>query len=56
VDQFSPSSDIARMVFEGNYELNPDLGFNKGHEYFIKVGQIIKGKFQPYASGELALK
>lgn len=56
VDEFSPSNDVARLVFPGSYELNPDLGFNKGHTYSIKVGQILKGKFQPYASGELSLK
>ncbi len=56
VEESSSENDAATLVYQGNYELDPDHGFNKGHTYVLKVGQIIKGKFQPYASGELTLK
>jgi hypothetical protein len=56
VDQDSPSNDAATFIYQGTYELDPDHGFNKGRTYVIKVGQIIKGKFMPYASSELKLK
>jgi hypothetical protein len=56
VDQYSPENDTATFVYQGSYELDPDHGFNTGHTYLVRVGQIIKGKFQPYASGELTLK
>jgi hypothetical protein len=56
VDQYSPENDTATLIYQGSYELDPDHGFNTGHTYLVKVGQIIKGKFQPYASGELTLK
>jgi hypothetical protein len=56
VDQDSPANDAATLIYQGTYDLDPDHGFNKGRTYLIKVGQIIKGKFQPYASGELKLK
>jgi hypothetical protein len=56
VDQDSPANDAATLIYQGTYDLDPDHGFNKGRTYVMKVGQIIKGKFQPYASGELTLK
>jgi hypothetical protein len=56
VDQDSPSNDAATLVYQNTYDLDPDHGFNKGRTYVMKVGQIIKGKFQPYATGELKLK
>ena len=56
VDQYSPENAGASLVFQGTFDLSPDQGFNKGHSYVIKVGQLLKGKFVPYASGELALK
>jgi hypothetical protein len=56
VDESSSANPSATLVYHGNCELDPDLGFNKGHTYVVKVGQIIKGKFQPYASGEVTLK
>ena len=56
VDQYSQQNDSATLVYQGSYELDPDHGFNSGHTYLVRVGQIIKGKFQPYASGELTLK
>jgi hypothetical protein len=56
VDTYSPPNDVAALVFQSTYELEPDKGFNKGRTYVIKVGQILKGKFQSYASGELSLK
>jgi hypothetical protein len=56
VDQESPPNDTATLVYKGSYELDPDRGFNKGRTYVIKVGQIIKGKFLPYAAAELTLK
>jgi hypothetical protein len=56
VEELSADNDAASVVYQGSYELDPDHGFNKGHTYLVKVGQIIKGKFQPYASGEVTLK
>jgi hypothetical protein len=56
VDQYSPQNDSATLVYQGSYELDPDRGFNTGHTYLVRVGQIIKGKFQPYAMGEITLK
>lgn len=56
VDTYSPPNDVSSVVFQATYELEPDKGFNKGRTYVIKVGQIIKGKFQTYATGELSLK
>jgi hypothetical protein len=56
VDQNSPSNAEATLIYRGTYELDPDHGFNKGRTYVMKVGQIIKGKFLPYASAELKLK
>ena len=56
VDQDSPANDAATLIYQGTYDLDPDHGFNKGHTYVMKVGQIIKGKFLPYATGELTLK
>jgi hypothetical protein len=56
VDQYSPENSDATSVFQGQYDLDPDLGFNKDRTYVVKVGQIIKGKFQTYATGELTLK
>jgi hypothetical protein len=56
VDQESPPNDAATLIYQGTYDLDPDHGFNKGRTYLMKVGQIIKGKFLPYATGELKLK
>ena len=56
VDQDSPANAEATLIYRGTYELDPDHGFNKGRTYLMKVGQIIKGKFLPYASAELKLK
>ena len=56
VDQASLDNDVSTVVYRGSYELEPDKGFNKERSYVIKVGQIIKKKFQPYATGELSLK
>jgi hypothetical protein len=56
VEESSSANDAATVVYQGSYELDPDHGFNTGHTYVLKVGQIIKGRFQPYASGEVTLK
>jgi hypothetical protein len=56
VDQFSPPTVAESVVFQEPYDLETNNGFNKGHTYIIKVGQLIKGKFVSYASGEVALK
>jgi hypothetical protein len=56
LDEDSPANDAATLVYRGSYELDPDHGYNIGKVYVIKVGQIIKGKFMPYASAELKLK
>ncbi len=56
VDQYSPPTVAESVVFQEPYDLETNNGFNKGHTYIIKVGQIIKGKFVSYASGEVSLK
>lgn len=56
VDQFSPPTVAESVVFQEPYDLETNNGFNKGHTYIIKVGQIIKGKFVSYATGEVSLQ
>lgn len=56
VDQSSIENATAGLVYQAAFDLEPDAGFNKGHTYVIKVGQILKGKFVPYASGAFSLK
>jgi hypothetical protein len=56
VDQFSPPTVAESVVFQEPYDHETHNGFNKGHTYVIKVGQIIKKKFVSYASGEITLK
>ena len=56
VDQYSPTIDDSSLVFQSTYDLSPDLGFNKGRTYVIKVGQILKKKFVLYATGQVTLK
>jgi hypothetical protein len=56
VDQYSAPNAAATLVFQATYDLSPDQGFNKNHTYAIRVGQIIAGKFDAYASGEVTLK
>ncbi len=56
VDQYSPEAPGGSLVFQEPYDLETNNGFNKGHTYIIKVGQIIKKKFVTYATGEVTLK
>jgi hypothetical protein len=56
VDQYSTQTQGGDLVFQEPYDLDTNNGFNKGHTYIIKVGQIIKNKFVSYASGEVTLK
>lgn len=56
VDQYSPQTPGGSLVFQEPYDLETNNGFNKGHTYLIKVGQIIKNKFVSYATGEVSLK
>jgi hypothetical protein len=56
VDQYSTQTPAGELVFQEPYDLDTNNGFNKGHSYIIKVGQIIKGKFVHYATGEVTLK
>jgi hypothetical protein len=56
IDQFSPENDEATLVFRSSFDLDPDRGFNKGHTYLVKVGQIINKQFIVYASGQVVLK
>lgn len=65
VDKKEPGTLVAQdssetmggsVVFQEPYDIDTNNGFNKGHTYIIKVGQIIKGKFISYASGEVSLK
>ena len=34
------------VVFQEPYDIDVNNGFNKGHTYIMKVGQLIKGKFK----------
>ena len=56
VDQVSPQTPGGALVYQEGYDLEQDNGFNKGHTYVIRVGQLIKKKFQLYATGEITLK
>jgi hypothetical protein len=57
VDQFSPDTPASSsVVYQEGYDLDANNGFNKGHTYVIRVGQLIKDKFVVYATGEIALK
>jgi hypothetical protein len=56
IDQDSPNNDAAALVFQSSFDMDPDKGFNKGHTYLIKVGQLIKKSFIVYATGEVTLK
>ena len=56
VDQYSTETPGGSLVFQEPYDLETNNGFNKGHTYIIKVGQIIKKKFVSYATGEVSLK
>jgi hypothetical protein len=44
------------LVFQEPYDLDANNGFNKGHTYVVKVGQLIKKRFVTYATGEVSLK
>jgi hypothetical protein len=56
VDQYSSETMGGSVVFQEPYDLDTNNGFNKDHTYIIKVGQLIKGKFVSYATGEVSLK
>ena len=56
VDQVSPQTPGGALVYQEGYDLEQDNGFNKDHTYLIRVGQLIKKKFQGYATGEITLK
>jgi hypothetical protein len=65
VDKKDPKSLVAEdstqtpggpLVFSEPYDLDANNGFNKGHTYVVKVGQIVKKRFVTYATGEVSLK
>jgi len=56
IDLLNLSIDAPTLVFRSNGDLDPDKGFNPGHTYLIKVGQILKKQFVAYATGEFTLK
>jgi hypothetical protein len=56
VERYSPSTHGSGLVFQEGYDLDPNNGFNKGHTYLVRVGQLINKKFVPYATGEVTLK
>jgi hypothetical protein len=56
VDQFSPQTPADALVYREGYDLEQNNGFNKGHTYVMRVGQLINKRFQLYASGEISLK
>ena len=51
VDQVSPQTPGRALVYQEGYDLELNNGFNKGHTYVIRVGQLINKKFQLYATG-----
>jgi hypothetical protein len=56
VAQESSQAPAAGLVFQEPFDLETNSGFNKGHTYIVKVGQIINKKFVTYATGEVSLK
>jgi hypothetical protein len=56
VAQDSSQAPGGSLVFQEPYDLEANNGFNKGHTYIVKVGQIIKKRFVTYATGEVTLK
>jgi hypothetical protein len=56
VAEESSQTPSGGLVFQEPYDLDTNNGFNKGHTYIMKVGQLIKGKFVTYATAEVALK
>jgi hypothetical protein len=56
VDQYSTQSQSGGLVYQEQYDLDTNNGFNKGHTYVVKVGQIIKNRFVSYSTGEVTLK
>jgi hypothetical protein len=56
VDQYSSHTSGGAFVFQETYDIDSNNGFNKGHTYIFKVGQIIKNRFTSYSTGEVALK
>jgi hypothetical protein len=56
VAQDSSQAPGGDLVFQEPYDLDANTGFNKGHTYTMKVGQLIKGKFLTYATAEITLK
>jgi hypothetical protein len=56
VAEDSAQSQSTSVVFTQPYDLEENIGFNKGHTYIIKVGQLIKKRFVTYATGEVSLK
>ena len=56
VAQDSSQAPGGTLVFQEPYDLDANNGFNKGHTYVMKVGQLIKGKFVTYATAEISLK
>jgi hypothetical protein len=65
VDKKEPKALVAQdssqipgggLVFQEPYYIDANDGFNKGHTYIVKVGQILKKKFVTYATGQVTLK
>ncbi len=56
VDLLPLATEAPTLVFRSNADLDPDKGFNSGHTYLIKVGQILKKQFVAYATAEFTLK
>jgi len=56
VAQDSSQTPGGDLVFQEPYDLETNNGFNKGHTYIVKVGQLIKKRFVTYATGEVTLK
>ncbi|MBN2574275.1 MAG: hypothetical protein JXP73_06900 [Deltaproteobacteria bacterium] len=56
VGEDSSQTSGGPLVFQEPYDIDANIGFNKGHTYIVKVGQLIKKRFVTYATGEVTLK
>lgn len=56
VAQESTQTPGGSIIFQEPFDLDVNSGFNKGHTYIMKVGQIIRNRFQTYATTEITLK
>jgi hypothetical protein len=56
VEEYSSQTGGVSLVFKEFWEADGDNGYNPGHTYTVMIGQILKKKFVPYATGDVTLK